>query len=291
MKSRANSGVFSPVATLVGAALSCLLILALACPATVVAQEQKKDNTGTNPVNFTYDYRWITEMRQFKDDGGSLVKHTAEFRWPLGRDIANLKGEKEGIYADMGRRFAMRFRAYYQNLSVANPGSDPFGSSDVSGIGDFDARILAIASASSSFILAPGLEAFFDTASNDFLGSGSTTLAPVVFGVFPGLVGKGSLFAPGYQYVFDVAGTDVSRSQIDLYFVWALAQGKNWFLLDPQIILDHKNDAEFMTIDAEWGFMIAPKSGISGYVRPGVGFGTYRPFDYNLEFALKFVWR
>ena len=51
----------------------------------------------------------------------------------------------------------MRFRAYYKNLSVANPSSAPFGSSGVSGIGDFDARILAIASASSSFILAPGL--------------------------------------------------------------------------------------------------------------------------------------
>ena len=269
---------------------SGLLILLLVAASPVLAQE-KKDNTGTNPVNFTYDYRLITELQQFQDDGGSLVKHTAEFRWPLGGDIANLKGENAGIFSDMGKRFAMRFRAYYQNLSLNDPSSDPFGSSSVSGIGDFDVRILAIASASKSFILAPGLEAFFNTASNDALGSGSDTLAPVVFGVFPGLVGKGSLFAPGYQYVFDIGGADVSRSQIDLYFVWMLAQGKNWFLLDPQIILDHKNSVEFMTVDAEWGFMIAPKSGISGYVRPGVGIGAYRPFDYNLEFAIKFVWR
>ncbi len=271
--------------------LGCILLVALACPATIVAQEKKKDNTGTNPVNFTYDYRLITEMQQFTDDGGSLLKHTAEFRWPMGGDIANLKGEETGFYRDMGKKLAMRFRAYYQNLSVANPSSVPFGSSDVSGIGDFDARILGIAYASSKFILAPGLEAFFNTASNDALGSGSTTLAPVVFGVFPGLVGKRSLFAPGYQYVFDVDGADISRSQIDLYFVWMLAQGKNWFLLDPQIILDHLNNVEFMTIDGEWGFMIARQSGISGYVRPGVGVGSHRPFEYNLEFAVKFVWR
>jgi hypothetical protein len=272
-----------------------VLLLGAAAPATVVAQEKKKDNTGTNPVNFTYDYRWITEMQWFQDDGGSLVKHTAEFRWPLGADIANLKGEKAGIYSEMGKRFGMRFRAYYQNLSFNDPDSDDLGSRNVSGIGDLDARFLAIAYASKSFILAPGLEAFFNTASNDFLGSGKTTLAPVVFGVFLGLLGKGSLFAPGYQYVFDIAGDDtrggVSRSQIDLYFVWMLAQGKNWFLLDPQIILDHKNKNEFMTIDAEWGFMIAPKSGISGYVRPGVGIGDDRPFNWNFEFALKFVWR
>ena len=271
--------------------LGFILLIALVCPATVVAQEKKKDNTGTNPVNFTYDYRLITEMQQFTDDGGSLLKHTAEFRWPMGGDIANLKGEEAGFYRDMGKRLAMRFRAYYNNLSVNDPLSDPFESSSVSGIGDFDARILGIAYASNKFILAPGLEAFFNTASNDYLGSGSNTLAPVLFGVFPGLVGKGSLFAPGYQYVFDVSGNDVSRSQIDLYFVWMLVQGKNWFLIDPQIILDHLNDVEFMTIDAEWGFMIAPKSGVSGYVRPGVGIGSYRPFDYNLEFAVKFVWR
>ena len=263
------------------------LLLALICSTTAAA----KDNSGTNPVNFTYDYRLITELQQFKDDGGSQVKHTAEFRWPMGRDIANLKGQESGVFSDMGKRFAMRFRAYYQTLSLNNPSSAPFASNDVSGIGDFDARILAIAYASSSFILAPGLEAYFNTASNDALGSGSSSLAPVVFGVFPGLVGKRSLFAPGYQYVFDISGNNVSRSQIDLYFVWMLAQGKNWFLLDPQIILDHESDREFLTVDAEWGFMIAPKSGVSGYVRPGVGVGTYRPFDYNLEFAVKFVWR
>lgn len=272
-------------------ALIALIVLSLAVPTMALAQEKKADNSGTNPVNFTYDYRLITEMQQLKDDSGSLLKHTAEFRWPLGANVANLKEETAGVYSDLGAKAALRFRAYYNNLSVANPSSTPFGSSSVSGIGDFDARLLTIAYASSKFVLAPGLEAFFDTASNDGLGSGSTSLAPVLFGVFPGLVGKRSLFAPGYQYVFDVAGENVNRSQIDLYFVWMLSKGKNWFLLDPQIILDHENSIEFMTIDAEWGFMIVPKSGIGGYVRPGIGVGSYRPFDYNFEFALKFVWR
>jgi hypothetical protein len=275
--------------------LSCILLIALVCPTMVVAQEKKKDNTGTNPVNFTYDYRLYTELQQFTNEGGSMLKHTMEWRAPLGRDIANVKGAKDGFYHDMGNLFSLRFRAYYNSLSVNDPSSASLGARSVSGLGDFDARLLAIAYSKGSFILAPGLEAFFNTASNDALGSGKTTLGPVVFAVFLGLLGKGSLFAPGYQYVFDVGGddarADISRSQIDLYFVWILAQGKNWLLFDPQIILDHKNKKEFMTIDAEWGFMIAPKSGISGYVRPGVGIGEDKPFSYNLEFAIKFVWR
>lgn len=259
-------------------------ILFLLVVSTAFAQDEK-DKTGTNPVNFTYDVRMITELQQFPDNGGSLIKQTAEFRWPLGRDIGNLgSGDNERFYSVLGSRFGLRFRAYYNFLNVNSPAST------VSGIGDFDARFLAIAYAGPKFILAPGLEGFFDTASNDALGSGSNSLAPVLFAVFPGLVGKGSLFAPGYQYVFSVSGNKVSRSQIDLYFVWVLAKGKNWFLLDPQIIIDHENSAWFMTIDAEWGFMIAPGSGLSGYIRPGAGIGEDRPFNYNLEFAIKYVW-
>jgi len=256
-------------------------------------EKQATDNTGTNPVNFTYDFRLYTEMAQFKNNGGSMLTHTAEFRLPLGRDMANLRGEGPGsLFYDMGNMFQLRFRANYRNLSVATPAAAPFSTSEVSGIGDFDARLLAIAYASKTFILAPGLEAFFDTASNDALGSGTTTLGPVVFGVFPGLLGGRSLFAPGYQYIFDVGGggSNVSRSQIDLYFVWLLAKGKNWLIVDPQIVLDHETSKEFATVEVEWGFMIVPKSGISGYLRPGVGIGSNRPYSWNLEIGLKFVW-
>jgi hypothetical protein len=109
--------------------------------------------------------------------------------------------------------------------------------------------MLYIAHASQKLIIATGLEAFFDTASNDALGSGKTSLGPQIFTVFPGILGGRSLFAPGYQFVFDVAGDgpDIRRSQIDLYFVWLLSQGKNWLIVDPQIILDHENSKELGT--------------------------------------------
>ena len=146
------------------------------------------------------------------------------------------------------------------------------------------------------FDLAAAMQALGNSAQYvKIAGSGKNALGPVVFAVFPGIIGGNSLFAPGYQYVFDIGGdedrSDISRSQIDLYFVWQLAKGKNWLILDPQIILDHENSTEFGTVEAEWGFMIAPKQGISAYVRPGAGLGADRPYDWNLEFAVKFVWR
>lgn len=265
--------------------------------ATPAVAQQEKDNTGTNPTNFTYDFRLYTEMAELASPGGSLITNTAEIRVPLGRDIANLKGAqaKDSPFYNMGEKFSLRFRARYQNLSIDNPASAPFESSDVSGIADFDARLLAIAYTSQKMIIAAGLEAFFDTASNDALGSGKTSLGPQVFLAFPGILGGRSLFAPGYQYVFDIAGdssvADISRSQIDLYFVWQLADNKNWLIVDPQIIVDHENSKEFATVEAEWGYMMVPSSGISAYLRPGVGVGNDKPYSWNLEIGLKVVWR
>jgi hypothetical protein len=270
-----------------------LVLLVLAGPAPVLAEE---DNTGTNPVNFTYDARFIAEAAEFEGGGGSLFTGTFELRWPLGHNVANIRGDEAGSpFFNMGKRFSMRLRARYKNLSVDNPTASPFGTSEVSGIGDFDARLLAIAYTSKKLIVAAGLEAFFDTASNDALGSGKTALGPQVFFVFPGILGGHSMFAPGYQYVFDIAGDDdrpdIGRSQIDLYLVWVLAGGKNWLIVDPQIILDHEADTEPMTVEAEWGFMIAPSAGASGYLRPGYGIGSDKPYSWNLEVGLKFVWR
>ena len=113
--------------------------------------------------------------------------------------------------------------------------------------------------------------------------------------VFPGILGGKSLFAPGYQYVFDVAGDDsrpdVSRSQIDLYLVWLFGKGKNWLIVDPQVVFDHETRKEPALIEAEWGFMIAPSVGASTYLRPGVGIGPDKPYSWNIEVGLKFVWR
>jgi hypothetical protein len=255
---------------------------------TTFAQEKKKDKTGTNPVNFTYDYRLYTEMQHFANDAGSQVRGIMEFRAPLGRDLANYLGKEAGFWRDLGSEFAIRFRAYYNDLTL----KDSDGSyNSVSGIGDFDARFLWLAHASSSFAFAPGIEAFFNTSSPDVLGPGSTVLAPTVFVGWFNLLGNRSIFAPSLVYQFDVDGNPVSRTILDVYFVWVLSGGKNWIIFNPQVIFDHHNSTELGLIDFEWGFMIYPQAGLSGYIRPGLGVGPNRLYNYNLEFAIKFVWR
>ena len=273
---------------------TCLLflLLVLAGPTPGFAQA---DNTGTNPVNFTYDARFYTEMASL-DGGGSLLTNTFELRWPLGRNVANVRGDQAGsFFQDMGQFASLRFQGRHAGLSVPTPGIGPFGTSEVSGIGDFDVRLLTLAYTSPNLIIAAGVEAFFDTATHDALGSGKTSLGPQAFAIFPGVLGGNSLFAPGYQYVFDVAGdddrSDIRRSQIDLYFVWLLAGGRNWLIVDPQIILDHESGKELANIETELGFMIAPSAGASTYVRPGWGVTEEKLYAWNLEVGLKFVWR
>ena len=133
-----------------------LTMLAIACWLLLggIASAQE-DNTGTNPVNFTYDFRLFTEMASLPSDDSSLITSTIEFRWPFGRDIANLKGVGAGSrYHDMGRRWGMRIRARHSNLSVDVPGA---GTYSVSGIGDFDARLLYLPYVGKKSILAVGL--------------------------------------------------------------------------------------------------------------------------------------
>jgi hypothetical protein len=170
-------------------------------PAAAQAQD---DNTGTNPINFTYDMRFITGMDWLRDDGGSIIKNTFQFSAPLGRDLANLTGTDR--WDDLGRKFALRVRGYWNTLSVDNPSQ-----ATVSGIGDLDARLLWLAHVNNKWGIAPGLEAFFNTASDDALGTGKTSLAPTLFVTLFNVLGRGSIFAPGYQYVFSVGG-DPDRS-------------------------------------------------------------------------------
>lgn len=272
-----------------------IFMAALSVPAVALAQEEQQDNTGTNPINFTYDARFYVESSWLRD-GGSLIAPTFEFRVPLGADLANLTNQKQGIFNDMGKRFALRLKVRpWQNLTLDDPGGNPAAATSISGMGDMDFRFLAVPYVNNKWGIATGLEAFLPTASNDLLGTGKYSLRPQVFLGFFGLFGENSIFAPGYLYVFDVGGdadrASVEQHQFDIYFVWLLAQMRNWLIVNPQVNLDVENDLNIYVVDVEFGYMIPPLPGASIHLRPGFGVGEDRPFDWTFEFGLRFIWR
>ena len=271
----------------------CLWLVALATPG--LAQQDGSDDTGTNPVNFTYDARLYMEMSQLPEDVGSAITTTYEFRAPFGRTMANLTDNRLGIFKDRGDKYALRLKTRHKSLNFNEGGQSSGANTNVSGIGDMDARFLAIPHAKGKFALATGLEAYFPTATNDALGDGRYALVPQVFLGFFGLMGEKSIFAPGYLYVADVGGdsdrTSVDQHKIDVYFVWLLANMKHWLIINPQANFDVGNDRDLYLIDAEFGFMVPQLPGASTWLRPGVGFGDDKPFDWTLEFGFKFIWR
>jgi hypothetical protein len=247
------------------------------------ASAMQADKTGTNPINFTFDARIYNEYQWLNTAGdGSQNITTLEFRAPL-------KGGKF--------QFRMRARRVGISADLNDDGSDDL---DDSGLGDTDIRFLTVPylDMANKRAIAVGLEAFFDTASDDVLGSGATSLGPQVFAVFfkpfGGII---DLFAPAYQHKFSVTEDDgrsrVHQGLIDIFFLKMSADKQYWSLFDPQIILDYENETEFMLIDIEVGTMLDRYFGTKGhsaYFRPSIGIGCDRPTDGSIEAGYKIIW-
>jgi len=245
--------------------------------------EMKADKTGTNPINFTFDARIYNEYQWLNTDGdGNQNITTLEFRAPL-----------------MDGKLQFRVKARYADISadLNDDGSDDL---DDSGFGDTDIRFLTVPylDMAKKRAIAVGMEVFLDTASEDILGSGATSLGPQVFAVFfkpfGGLI---DLFAPAYQHKFSVDEDDgrseVHQGLIDIFFLKMSTDKQRWALFDPQIVLDYENDTEFMLIDLEVGTMLDRYLGTKGhsiYLRPSIGIGSDRPTDGSVEVGYKIIW-
>ena len=254
-----------------------LVSMAIVVPASF-AEEKKVDKTGTNPVNFMRELRMYNEYQFLNTEGdGNLNSTTLEFRAPF------LEG-----------KWQFRARARYSMIK-ADLNDDGTDDVDESGFGDVDFRVLTVPvlDMANKQAFACGLEVFLNTATEDALGSGNTSLGPQVFYVKFLPFG---LFAPGFQYKFSVHEDD-GRSEtdqflIDLNFLAMAKDKQSWFFTDPQIVIDNENDIEFSIIDFEFGFMMSKWTDLKGqsfYIRPSIGVGADRPTDGSIEVGYKIV--
>jgi hypothetical protein len=245
----------------------------------------KNDKTGTNPINFQRDVRIYNEYLWLNTDGdGNQNLTTLEYRTPFAKG-----------------KWQFRTRIPY-NVVKADVNGDGMDDISDSGLGDINFRLMTVPYLKGANGLAVGLEVFLDTASEDSLGAGTTSLAPVVFlgHFFRGGFGpwqKGGLFAPGLQYKFSVdedEGRDkTEQGIIDINYLVQSVDGQSWLFAEPQIVFDLENDAEFAIIDIEFGWMMTKwqpdLKGQSFYLRPTFTIGTDRPMDYGIEVGYKFV--
>jgi hypothetical protein len=240
-----------------------------------ISETMKNDKTGTNPINFTYDFRVYHNFSELNTAGdGQSNETTMEFRAP---------------FADGKWQFRMRVPYDWKRADTTGDGVYNI---DDNGLGNVNFRLLTvpIMNKEKKFALATGLEVWFDTANDPKIGGSSTILGPQVFAVFFKPPGGGALVAPAYQHVFSVGGKDVNRTQLDVFYLYTCKDKFfNWALLNPQGIIDYENDNDSSyNIDVEVGKMLTKAQSI--YLRPGFGIGEDRPFDWNMEAGWKVVW-
>ena len=138
------------------------------------AANDDNDKSGTNPINFQRDARIYNEYTWLNTAGdGNQNLTTFEFRTPFA-----------------GGKWQFRTRIPY-NFTSADLNGDGMDNIDDSGLGDVNFRLMTVPVLKGANALAFGMDVFLDTASEDSLGAGATSLAPVVFygHFFPGRLG------------------------------------------------------------------------------------------------------
>jgi hypothetical protein len=247
--------------------------------ASAQEQDQGKDSTGTNPINFTRDIRAYTDFSKLNTEGdGTQSAATVEFRTP---------------FAEGKWQWRLRVRYISSKADLNDDGHDDV---DESGLGDSDMRFLTILKfdKETKTAWAGGLEVFMNTGEDEALGAGSTSLGPQLF--YVKFLPTG-LFAPALQYRFSVDEDDgrdeVDEWVLDLNYLRMAKDKKSWFFADPKLFYDNKNDEKFSVVDLEWGWMMAnwfeDMAGQSFYLRPSIGLGADRPIDGAIEVGYKIV--
>jgi hypothetical protein len=243
-----------------------------------VKADFKADKTGTNPLNFQYDARLYNEYRWLNTEGdGGQNLLTAEFRAPFASGKWQVRGKV--------RRVDLKADFDNDGIDDVNEG----------GFGDTDIRLMTIPymSLERRLGVALGAEFFLDTASDEALGDGATSVAPFIFLAFFNPFGPGSIFVPGYQHFVSIDEDDgrdsVNRALIDMFMVKTFKANKYWAYADPQVIIDFEQDKEYMLLELQGGMMVGP-TGHSIWAMPSFGLGTDRPYDFSLEVGYKIVW-
>ncbi len=280
MKKNENSIALTMARALALAAV--LVVIFYATPAFTQDVEQV-DTTGTDPRAFTskfMPYYLYTELgngvkvNQFDLFGmyAFTPKLVMMYDWPLFKDVD---------YGSLD---------LFKQTGGLGPFSDVSSGGSTAGFGDLNLRFLykpdtwtgSYLEEGKSWNLMPGIELNLPTASDDVLGTDTTTVAPMLTFVtdLPG----GPPFGLGFlvlmnSYEFDVdegsAGCDVERFRGRWFWMQPLSRpGPNlgdglYMLTEFQPVYDFRTDDFDFWFGPEFGKII--KDGQIAYFKPGVG--------------------
>ncbi len=237
--------------------------------AVVETQAQEaKDNSGTNPAVLNRSFSFSNEYRFLQDD------HYY--------DVASFK------YTEpfMDGRASIRLNAPV-NATDVGPGGE-------FGLGDIAAKLTYILYVDRQMGLIVSGEIGAPTASEDVLGSGKWTFAPGV--TWANFLTPEIIIAPAYVHTISFAGdgdrAEINRGDFDLYMVYK-PKGERWWVTgDFTASYDFESKNTPLSFEVSLGRNLAVLengAAVNGYLRPGVGIGEDRPYDFNIEAGLSIV--
>lgn len=199
--------------------------------------------------------------------------------------------------------------SYYDvlNLRYTEPFSDgkaalrltiPFDATDIigddEGLGDIAAKFswIPYLSRQQAFVLSG--EIYAPTASKDTLGTGKWVAAPGITWAY--FASPQVILAPALIHNVSFGGdddrVDVNRTDFDFYVVYR-PHGKRWWITSD-VTVSRDFEAERSPVSWELAFgrnlaVLENGAAVNGYIRPGLGIGHDRPYDFNIEVGLSLV--
>lgn len=227
-----------------------------------------EDKTGTNPLNFQRTLHVFNDYQNL----------------PSSRYWNALGAE----YIDVFHGGRMDWRAELPLvLSDRDDGDSDFG------IGDLNLRYdwIPMMDAKNGALLGTGLG--IPIATHDGLGTEKWTLAPIAQFVF--FLKDDYLFAPFYQQTFSFMGEgsapDINQGVLDFYFALKSKDQQSWAIIEPQFVFDYERDNSSTLIEVELGRILGTMGGgtSSAYIRPGLGIGSDREYDWSIEIGFRVI--
>ncbi len=267
------------------AASFAAVVCGLACP-TALAQQaspaanrassasadrpRAADKTGTDPTNFQQTLVLSNEYMNFAHSNAYLNTTTLAYVEPMKQGRARFTLEVPfAVTNSTGRR--------------------------ESGLSDLTLRYGQILHLDRSKAIVGAVGLVVPSAAEDALGAGKWSIEPGATAVF--FLSKQWILAPSFKQTVSFAGdsgrADVNLSTVDVYLVWRSPSLTQWVILDPAFAWNWKKDSRQLTgiTTLTYGRLLGRvgEGVLSGYVKPGFGWGGGRAADWSVEAGIKIV--
>jgi hypothetical protein len=235
---------------------------------TTVAAEEQIDN-GTDPTKLSRNAQIRFESLDLGDGFTNNILFL-RFTQPLGSS----------------QKSSLEFKLPVVSNNIA-------GDADY-GIGDVILKFSHLPVLTQKYAILLTLEASFDTADKAEHGLGSNVLRPGI--TYARFLPGGSLFAPTVQHAFSVGDVDqgrikVNNTVIDLYYVPKLKNPRNYMTIDPAVLYDWEREKLSASLAVTFGRVIptALPGTSSVFIKPSIGIGNERAYNWGLEVGFKVV--